>query len=77
MKLIVGEEQLRLLHRPSCDVRGALQLDAIAVEIDTPTWQLRFVQQWPPGSDAHLPHWQRITHGPVGEPADAFIISKD
>ena len=58
------------------DVRGTVHLDAIAIEIDSPTWQQRFLQQWPPGSDAHVSYWQRISNGPVCEPADAFITSE-
>ena len=58
------------------DVRGAVHLDAIAIEIDSPTWHQSFLRQWPPGSDAHTSYWQRITNGPACELADAFITSE-
>ncbi len=58
------------------DVRGAVHLDAIAIEIDSPTWQQSFLRQWPPGTDAHTSYWQRITHGPACTAADAFITSE-
>ena len=58
------------------DVRGAVHLDAIAIEIDSPTWQQSFLRQWPPGSDAHTSYSQRITHGPACEPADALVTSE-
>ena len=57
-------------------VRGAVHLDAIAIEIDSPAWHRRFLQQWPPGSDAHTSYWERISRGPIFESADAFITSE-
>ena len=58
------------------DVRGAVHLDAIAIEIDSPTWQQSFLRQWPPGSDAHSSYWQRITNDPACGLAEAFITSE-
>ena len=58
------------------DVRGSVHLGAIAIEIDSSTWQQSFLRQWSPGSDAHRSYCQRITHGPACEPADTFITSE-
>ena len=58
------------------DVRGAVHLDAVAIEIDSPTWHQGFLRQWPPGSDAHTSYWQRITQGPACEPVDALVTSE-
>ncbi len=72
----VSVRPFRGVQRRYGDVRGAVHLDAIAIEIDSATWHQRFLQQWPPGSDAHLSYWQRISHGPNFAPVDAFITSE-
>jgi hypothetical protein len=43
--------------------RGALHLDAIAIDYDDVAWQRSFLAQWPAGSDAHASYWQRISTG--------------
>ena len=53
--------------------RGAVHLDAIAIEFDAAAWQRSFLEQWPPGSDAHVSYWQRIAEGPACEVAAAVI----
>jgi hypothetical protein len=58
-------------------VREGIHMDAIAVPLDSRLWAQQFLQQWPEGSDAHASYWQRITHGPAYELADAFTTSKD
>ena len=44
--------------------RGALFIDAIPLRYDAPAWQRRFLQQWPPGSDAYESYFGRIVDGP-------------
>jgi hypothetical protein len=45
--------------------------EAIAVDIDAPSWRARFEVLWPAGSDAHASYFDRIVQGPAYEPADA------
>ena len=54
------------------ETRGAVHLDAIAINFDAACFQDYFLRQWPQGSDAHASYWQRIQHGPVCKLADAF-----
>ncbi len=56
-------------------VRAGVHIDAIAVDASTPQWQAAFVQQWPPGSDAHLSYWQRICQGPDFHPEQALPLA--
>ena len=44
--------------------RGALSIEAIPLRYDAPAWQRRFLQQWPPGSDAYESYFGRIVDGP-------------
>jgi len=44
--------------------RGALFIDAIPLRYDAAAWQRRFLQQWPPGSDAYESYFGRIVDGP-------------
>ena len=44
--------------------RGALFIEAIPLRYDAPAWQRRFLQQWPPGSDAYESYFGRIVDGP-------------
>ena len=57
--------------------RNGIHMDAIAIEPQPETWRAQFLHQWPEGSDAHLSYWERITHGPAFEPANALITSED
>jgi hypothetical protein len=43
--------------------RGALHLDAIAIDYDDDAWRRSFLAQWPAGSDAHASYWSRISAG--------------
>ncbi len=43
---------------------GALHVEAVAIAYDAERWTRRFLQQWPPGSDAHASYFARIVHGP-------------
>jgi predicted phosphodiesterase len=52
--------------------RGALHLDAIAIDYDDAAWQRSFVAQWAPGSDAHASYASRIADGPDYHLADAL-----
>ncbi len=57
--------------------RGAVFIDAIAVEMDAARWQAEFLAQWPPGSDAHASYWQRIQQGPAYTADQALTTSED
>lgn len=43
---------------------GPVYVEAIAVEFDAQAWTRRFLEQWPPGSDAHASYFTRIASGP-------------
>ena len=58
-------------------VRRGMHIDSIAIDFDTRRWTQQFLQQWPDGSDAHASYWQRITHGPAYEVADAYTAAQD
>jgi hypothetical protein len=45
---------------------------AIPVRFDTAAWKRRFLDQWPPGSDAHLSYYSRICDGPAYATGDAI-----
>jgi hypothetical protein len=49
--------------------------EAIAIDIDTPTWRTRFQAQWPAGSDAHESYFDRIVRGPAYQPTEAVRLS--
>ena len=51
--------------------RGALHIDAVPLRYDHAAWQRHFLEQWPPGSDAHASYYQRIVAGPHYEFGDA------
>jgi len=57
---------------------GALYVEALPIAFDAERWTRRFLQQWPPGSDAHASYYTRIVNGPsypIGQalrPARAF-----
>src|SRR5438094_852016 len=51
--------------------RGALFIDAVPIEYDHQAWVRRFLEQWPPGSDAHASYYGRIVHGPRYSRTDA------
>ena len=51
---------------------GALHIDALAVDSQSPAWRAQFLCQWPEGSDAHASYWQRIDAGPDWQPAQAL-----
>jgi hypothetical protein len=51
----------KALHRMRL---GPLLVEAIPIEFDMAAWRDAFLEQWPPGSDAHASYWRRMTHGP-------------
>ena len=50
---------------------GQVHVDAIGVEVDDDSWLQRFCSQWPPGSDAYLSYFDRLTRGPDYASTDA------
>jgi hypothetical protein len=51
---------------------GALFIDAIAIETPPGAAQARFLQSWPPGSDAHASYFDRMARGPAYQVHDAI-----
>jgi hypothetical protein len=51
--------------------RGAPHIEAVPLRYDHAAWERRFLEQWPPGSDAHASYYQRIVAGPNYEFGDA------
>ena len=51
---------------------GSAHIDAVAVDSDGPEWRQQFLNQWPPGSDAHTSYWPRISQGPDYRPQQAW-----
>ena len=45
--------------------RGKLFIDAVPLRYDTAAWQRRFLELWPPASDAHASYYERIADGPA------------
>ena len=43
---------------------GSLFVEAMALRYDAAAWQRRFLEQWPPGSEAHRSYFERIARGP-------------
>jgi hypothetical protein len=43
---------------------GALFVEAVALDYDAAAWERRFLEQWPPQSDAYLSYYRRIVGGP-------------
>jgi len=43
---------------------GALHVEAVPIAFDAERWTHRFLQQWPPDSDAHASYYRRIVRGP-------------
>ena len=64
------------LGRRYGQTRSSIHMDAIAIEFDSAAWQQSFLQQWPPGSDAHVSYWERIVSGTACELADALVVSE-
>ncbi|MGE0876195.1 MAG: metallophosphoesterase family protein [Burkholderiales bacterium] len=67
----------RISVRPCADAlygarSGALHVDAVALHYDADAWERRFLEQWPPGSDAHVSYHERIVSGPRYEPGEAL-----
>ena len=56
---------------------GEAFVDALAVDSATPAWRTQFLEQWPPGSDAHESYWARISDGPDHAPAQALRVSSE
>lgn len=52
-------------------VAGAY-LSLVPVRFDATRWQADFVRQWPPGSDAWVSYFQRISEGPAFEVSRAL-----
>ena len=52
--------------------QGRVWIEAIPLPFDEHAWQARFLEQWPPGSDAHRSYWERITRGPSFRPDQAL-----
>jgi predicted phosphodiesterase len=44
--------------------RGEVFVEAVPLSYDFDAWQQRFLEQWPPGSDAHRSYWERMLKGP-------------
>ncbi|PKO72187.1 MAG: hypothetical protein CVU20_03300 [Betaproteobacteria bacterium HGW-Betaproteobacteria-14] len=51
-------------------LRG-VHLDALPVPYDAARWELAFLANWPPGSDAHVSYFRRIRDGADFTPARA------
>ncbi|KPK04796.1 MAG: hypothetical protein AMJ64_12850 [Betaproteobacteria bacterium SG8_39] len=51
---------------------GALYVEAVAIDFDVQRWTQRFLEQWPPGSDAHDAYFSRILNGPRYRRAQAL-----
>ncbi len=56
--------------------RGAVFIDAIAIDTETDQAQARFLRQWPAGSDAHASYFHRIAHGPTYRPDEAIRLEE-
>ena len=56
---------------------GQAHIDAIAVDSAGPLWHQQFLQQWPPGSDAHESYAARIHQGPAYTPQQALVTSPE
>jgi hypothetical protein len=63
-------------HSPShalhCAQLDGLYIEAQPIVYDHARWQTEFLQQWPAGSPAYASYWQRITHGPTYQIAQAY-----
>lgn len=44
---------------------GRVQVEAQPIHYDHPRWLERFLESWPPGSDAFESYQQRLVHGPA------------
>jgi len=44
---------------------GRLHVHAVPIDFDAKAWERRFLDQWPPGSDAWLSYYERICKGPA------------
>jgi hypothetical protein len=53
---------------------GELHVEAIAIDFDAQRWTRRFLEQWPPGSDAHDSYFSRIVNGPRYRRAQALRV---
>lgn len=51
---------------------GRLHLEAMPIEYDHAAWHERFLELWPPGTDAHASYYQRIVNGPGYDRARAL-----
>jgi hypothetical protein len=47
----------------SCQAGGVF-VEGVSLRYDKTAWERRFLEQWPPGSDAHASYYRRITRGP-------------
>lgn len=63
------------LSRVQATVKG-VHCELVALNTEAQAWQRWFVQQWPPGSDAHESYFQRITRGPAYSPAQALRLEE-
>lgn len=54
---------------------GPVFVDAVAISYDAQEWQQQFLEQWPPGTPAHLSYWQRIQSGPAYSKSQAFALA--
>lgn len=52
-------------------VERGVHVDAIAIEIDSASWQKQFQRLWPTDTDAHASYFNRIQHGPAYQRQDA------
>lgn len=53
---------------------GGLFVDAAPLRYDATAWRRRFLQQWPPGSDAHASYFGRFENGPRYARAQALRV---
>jgi len=68
------------IHAPSAEAIYGVSVEgthvhAVPVRYDTAAWIRRFLEQWPPGSDAHLSYYGRICDGPGYAVGDAVRLA--
>ncbi len=51
---------------------GRAHVEAQAIAYDHARWLGRFLELWPPGSDAYVSYHQRLVHGPAYDPPRAL-----
>jgi hypothetical protein len=69
------------LHAPGSNALYGVSIDgvhvhAIPVHYDSDAWAVRFLEQWPAGSDAHLSYYRRICEGPKYSVVNALRLEQ-